>query len=216
MRGHFARSTYRPPPALKLVSVALSLEMRDPASLAAEDAEKSSFGDGRIPHFPDRPTRPTPTASLRRITTPTFDPSRAGRDSPCGSWRCGSQGPHRFPALSGVVRTAEHLHVGEGEGPAFPSWSGRCGLRLGRGTCRLQRSSTDGCASPRRRARARWRRSHAVAVIYDHVWYWRSRLPDRKGSPCRVVARSRRLGSVLVEFEDGFRVVTSRYAVRLG
>ena len=55
-----------------------------------------------------------------------------------------------------------------------------------------------------------------VAVIYDHVWYWRSRLPERKGSPCRVVARSRRLGSVLVEFEDGFRVVTSRYAVRLG
>ena len=55
-----------------------------------------------------------------------------------------------------------------------------------------------------------------VAGIYDHVWYWRSRLPDRKGSPCRVVARSRRLGSVLVEFEDGCRVVTSRYAVRLG
>jgi hypothetical protein len=55
-----------------------------------------------------------------------------------------------------------------------------------------------------------------VAVIYDHVWYWRSRLPERKGAPCRVVARSRRLGSVLVEFEDGFRVVTSRYAVRLG
>ena len=55
-----------------------------------------------------------------------------------------------------------------------------------------------------------------VAVIYDHVWYWRSWLPERKGSSCRVVARSRRLGSVLVEFEDGFRVVTSRYAVRLG
>ena len=54
-----------------------------------------------------------------------------------------------------------------------------------------------------------------VAENYDHVWYWRSRLSDRKGSPCRVVARSRRLGSVLVEFEDGVRVVTSRYAVRL-
>lgn len=55
-----------------------------------------------------------------------------------------------------------------------------------------------------------------MAGNYDHVWYWRSRLPERKGSPCRVVARSRRLGSVLVEFEDGVRVVTSRYAVRLG
>jgi hypothetical protein len=34
-------------------------------------------------------------------------------------------------------------------------------------------------------------------------------------APCRAVARSRRLSSVLVEFEDGVRVVTSRYAVRL-
>ena len=55
-----------------------------------------------------------------------------------------------------------------------------------------------------------------VAENYHHVWYWRCRLPERKGSPCRVVARSRRLGSVLVEFKDGSRVVTSRYAVRLG
>jgi hypothetical protein len=54
-----------------------------------------------------------------------------------------------------------------------------------------------------------------VAENYHHVWCWRSKLPERKGSPCRVVARSRRLGSVLVEFEDGVRVVTSRYAVRL-
>jgi hypothetical protein len=51
--------------------------------------------------------------------------------------------------------------------------------------------------------------------MYDHVWHSHSRLPERKGTACRVVARSRRLGSVLVEFEDGFRVVTSRYAVRL-
>jgi hypothetical protein len=50
--------------------------------------------------------------------------------------------------------------------------------------------------------------------VYDHLWHWRSRLPARKGTACRVVVRSRRLGSVLVEFEDGFRVVTSRYAVR--
>jgi hypothetical protein len=50
--------------------------------------------------------------------------------------------------------------------------------------------------------------------MYDHRWQWRARLPERKGKACRVVARSRRLGSVLVEFEDGFRVVTSRYAVR--
>jgi hypothetical protein len=47
----------------------------------------------------------------------------------------------------------------------------------------------------------------------DHVWFWRSRLPARKGEPCRVVVRGA-LNSVLVEFGDGTRVVTSRWAVR--
>jgi hypothetical protein len=48
---------------------------------------------------------------------------------------------------------------------------------------------------------------------YDHVWYWKTRLPERKGIRCRVPVRGR-LNSVLVEFEDGYRVVASRYAVR--
>jgi hypothetical protein len=48
---------------------------------------------------------------------------------------------------------------------------------------------------------------------FDHVWFWRVRLPERKDEPCRVVARGRK-NSVLVEFADGRRVVTSRYAVR--
>lgn len=46
-----------------------------------------------------------------------------------------------------------------------------------------------------------------------HVWWWRSVLGERKGQPCRVLARGK-LNSILVEFEDGFRVITSRYAVR--
>lgn len=46
-----------------------------------------------------------------------------------------------------------------------------------------------------------------------HVWWWRSKLGDRKGEPCRVLARGT-MNSILVEFEDGYRVVTSRYAVR--
>ena len=50
-------------------------------------------------------------------------------------------------------------------------------------------------------------------MTFDHVWYWRARLAGRKGHVCRVVARGA-LGSVLVEFADGFRVVTSRHAVR--
>lgn len=50
----------------------------------------------------------------------------------------------------------------------------------------------------------------------EFVWFWRPswwRPVDRKGKPCRVVARGK-MNSILVEFEDGFRVVTSRYAVR--
>ena len=46
-----------------------------------------------------------------------------------------------------------------------------------------------------------------------HYWYWKRKLPDRKGQLCRVLARGK-MNSILVEFEDGFRVITSRYAVR--
>lgn len=46
-----------------------------------------------------------------------------------------------------------------------------------------------------------------------HVWFWRSRLPERKGCPCRILARGK-MNSILVEFSDGYKTVTSRYAVR--
>lgn len=45
------------------------------------------------------------------------------------------------------------------------------------------------------------------------VWFWRSRLPERKGEPCEVVARGR-MNSIMVRFADGYTVITSRYAVR--
>ena len=53
---------------------------------------------------------------------------------------------------------------------------------------------------------------------FDHVWYWMQKphpaLGDRKGQRCRVLARGK-LNSVFVEFEpDGYKVITSRYAVR--
>jgi hypothetical protein len=48
---------------------------------------------------------------------------------------------------------------------------------------------------------------------FDHVWWWRSKLPERKGRRCRVLVRGG-MNSVTVEFEDGFKVVTSRFAVR--
>jgi hypothetical protein len=46
-----------------------------------------------------------------------------------------------------------------------------------------------------------------------HVWHWRSKLFERKGQPCHILARGR-MNSILVEFVDGYRVVTSRWAVR--
>lgn len=52
-----------------------------------------------------------------------------------------------------------------------------------------------------------------ILKVFDHVWFWRARLPERKGQPCRVVSRGR-MNSIMVEFPDGHRVITSRYAVR--
>ena len=54
-----------------------------------------------------------------------------------------------------------------------------------------------------------------------HVWRWRKTrygplvdgLAERFGQPCRIFARGMS-GSVGVEFEDGYRVVAMRYAVR--
>lgn len=46
-----------------------------------------------------------------------------------------------------------------------------------------------------------------------HIWYWRKWLPERKGQPCRIVAVGR-LNAALVEFDDGYRVITNRRAVR--
>lgn len=50
-------------------------------------------------------------------------------------------------------------------------------------------------------------------TTFDYIWYWRSRLAERKGLACRVLTRGS-MNSVLVEFEDGYLVITSRYAVR--
>lgn len=48
---------------------------------------------------------------------------------------------------------------------------------------------------------------------FDHVWYWKKRMPDRKGQRCRVLVRGK-MNTILIEFDDGFRVTTSRFAVR--
>ena len=46
-----------------------------------------------------------------------------------------------------------------------------------------------------------------------HTWRWRKWLPDRFGQHCRIITTGT-LNSALVEFADGYKVVTSRYAVR--
>jgi hypothetical protein len=51
---------------------------------------------------------------------------------------------------------------------------------------------------------------------YPYVYAWGNN-PVRatlRGRRCRVLVRSRRHNSCLVEFEDGRRVVTSRHALR--
>lgn len=52
--------------------------------------------------------------------------------------------------------------------------------------------------------------------MMTHFWCFRKYLPERHGSACRVVARGNGRGprNVLVQFEDGFRVVGTRFCVR--
>lgn len=50
-------------------------------------------------------------------------------------------------------------------------------------------------------------------MTMTHTWRLRCRLGDRHGQDCTVLAVGR-MNSALVEFADGYRVITSRYAVR--
>ena len=50
-------------------------------------------------------------------------------------------------------------------------------------------------------------------MTLDHVWFWRRRLPERKGERCAVLVRGGK-NSALVQFKDGTKVCTGRYAVR--
>jgi len=50
-------------------------------------------------------------------------------------------------------------------------------------------------------------------AMFDYYWRIKTRLPERKGQPCAVLARGK-MNSCLVQFADGFLVVTSRFYVR--
>lgn len=54
---------------------------------------------------------------------------------------------------------------------------------------------------------------------YPYRWAWRVRPLDKDGNdymgkPCRVLVRAHAMNSVLVEFEDGQKFVTSRNGLR--
>ncbi len=62
---------------------------------------------------------------------------------------------------------------------------------------------------------ARGRSAQRMSDDYPLVWWWKSKLGERKGTACRILVRAKTMNSVLVEFEsDGMTVVTSRWAVR--
>jgi hypothetical protein len=48
-----------------------------------------------------------------------------------------------------------------------------------------------------------------------HVYFWKNNplRAARKGQPCKVLVRGK-MGSVLIEFEDGFKMCTGRYSIR--
>lgn len=50
-------------------------------------------------------------------------------------------------------------------------------------------------------------------MTWSHYWRVRARLPERFGQRCRVLARGSR-STILIEFEDGYLVATSRNYVR--
>lgn len=59
---------------------------------------------------------------------------------------------------------------------------------------------------------AAFRRRRLDGLTWTHWWRVRRWLPERHGYPCRVLTAGR--GSVLLEFADGHRTVSSRYSVR--
>ena len=48
---------------------------------------------------------------------------------------------------------------------------------------------------------------------FDRYWRVHTTLPTRDLQPCRIIARGR-LNSALVEFQDGYKCVTSRWNLR--
>ena len=52
-----------------------------------------------------------------------------------------------------------------------------------------------------------------MSEVFDRYWRIRTRLPERFGQPCRVIARGT-MNSACIEFEDGVRHIVSRNSFR--
>jgi len=48
---------------------------------------------------------------------------------------------------------------------------------------------------------------------FDRYWRVRRTLPHRYGKPCRILIRGK-MNSCMIEFQDGYRTITSRWSVR--
>ena len=78
---------------------------------------------------------------------------------------------------------------------------------------RLQRSVTNGLKWSEAMAKKTAAKPKTPGDKYEFVWHWHKKHGDRHGQRCRILTRGKK-NSILVEFEDGFRTVTSGYAIR--
>jgi len=46
-----------------------------------------------------------------------------------------------------------------------------------------------------------------------HIWYWKKILGTYRGKACKLL-KVGKLNNVLIEFEDGFKVITNRRGLR--
>jgi hypothetical protein len=54
----------------------------------------------------------------------------------------------------------------------------------------------------------------SASITFTHYWRWHTRLPERFGQPCGVLAAGGSMNSLLIQFADGRKYCVSRWAVR--
>jgi hypothetical protein len=57
------------------------------------------------------------------------------------------------------------------------------------------------------------RNSRPPSAGYDYIWFWNDPLPGRKGQSAKLICTGR-LNSCMLEFVDGWTVITSLNGVR--